>query len=279
MGRKFTEEEICYIKNNYSTKTIAENSNSINRPYKTVQRKLKQLGLEVYKKNPSRKWTEEEVKILQKKYRTTSLQKLSKELNRTECSIILKANDLGLYRRKWTEEEEDYLSENYMMASNKRMATKTQRSVNSIQRKLSKMNISRRERMYVKTIAKCFNSDSRVVTRWIEKFDLPCKRTRLGISIEADKFWKWAKEHKDLLPFYKYELYSILPQPSWVEAETKKICKTKNSRKKITDIERNYVYIQRKKGKSYEDISTDLGRSIDSIKHVYIDENKKRRQN
>lgn len=279
MNKPYTEKDIEYMKNNCQTQTIKEISEAINHPYKSVQKKLQQLGLKPYKKFHSKKWSENEINILKKKYRKTDTSVLALELGRTENSIELKANSLGLYKRKWTKEEEEYLAKKYVNTSNKTLAKRTNRSVHSVKHKLENLNFQKRnENMYIRTIANCFNSDSRVIQRWIKKFGLPCKKSHLGYIIDTKDFWKWAENNKDIIPFYKYELYSILPQPVWVESETKKICYTRNNRKKITDYERNYIYNQKKKGKSYEQISKDLSRSVHSVRHIYVDENKKRRE-
>lgn len=75
----------------------------------------------------------------------------------------------------------------------------------------------------VRTLAKFFNVDFRVVTRWIEKFDMPCeKKTYNGINhydIDLEEFWKWAYKHRDIINWSKYDRGTLPLEPEWVLTE------------------------------------------------------------
>ena len=68
-------------------------------------------------------------------------------------------------------------------------------------------------------------SDIRTIQRWINKFDLPCKKVELDVytrySIDPVEFWKWAETHKDVINWKKYERGTLFPEPSWINYEWK----------------------------------------------------------
>lgn len=176
--------------------------------------------------------------------------------------------------RKWTEQEVEYLEKFYEKKGVSYIAKKLDRTVYSVKRKAQKLghNAYVCEDIYVRMIARCFNCDSRVVNRWIDKFGLPCRKVQRGQAtcrlVSADKFWKWAAEHKELIPWSKYEKFSILPEPEWVN-ETIKNYALINNRKRITNIESHQIITLRRKGKSFEEIAIIMNRTVDSVKHVW----------
>ena len=111
-----------------------------------------------------------------------------------------------------------------------------------------------------------------VINRWIERYNLPCKVVQRGQAtcrlVTVDNFWKWAKNHQDLIPWAKYERYSILPEPKWLN-DTIKSYAIKNNRKRITPIEKQQVIKMRKQGMSFEEIAVKMNRTTDSIKHIW----------
>ena len=176
-------------------------------------------------------------------------------------------------RRQWTEEEVEYLEKNYEKRGVDYIAKKLNRTPQSIKRKAQKLryNAYLCEDLYLKTVAKCFNSDSLVINRWI-KLGLSYKIVQRGQStcklISANNFWKWAEQNKDIIPWSKYERYSILPEPKWLE-DTIDAYTIKNNRKKITFIEIQQVIHMREKGVSFEEIAKTLSRTVNSIKHIW----------
>ena len=176
--------------------------------------------------------------------------------------------------RKWTEKEVEYLEKFYEKKGVSYIAKKLNRTAYSVKRKAQKLghNAYVCEDIYVRMIAKCFNCDSRVINRWIDRFGLPCRTVQRGQTtcrlVSADKFWKWAMEHKDLIPWSKYERYSILPEPEWLD-DTIKSYAIVNNRKRIDSMESQQIISLRRKGKSFEEISKITGRTVDSVKHVW----------
>ena len=176
--------------------------------------------------------------------------------------------------RRWTEQEIEYLEKFYESRGVSYLAKKLDRTLYSVKRKAQKLghNAYACEDLYVRTIARNFNCDSRVINRWIERYNLPCKVVQRGQAtcrlVTVDNFWKWAKNHQDLIPWAKYERYSILPEPKWLN-DTIKSYAIKNNRKRITPIEKQQVIKMRKQGMSFEEIAVKMNRTTDSIKHIW----------
>lgn len=177
-------------------------------------------------------------------------------------------------RRMWTEEEIAYLEKFYEKRSVGYIAKKLNRTMYSVKRKAQSLghNVYVCEDLYVRTMARCFCCDSRVINRWIEKYGLPCtvvKRGQLTCKLVSVKdFWKWAEKHKNLPPWQKYERRSILPEPEWLKETIQKYA-GHNYRQRITPYEIQTVIRMRKQGKKFEEISGVLNRSINSVRYIW----------
>ena len=80
-------------------------------------------------------------------------------------------------RREWTEWEVRYLEKKYVGQPVERTAKKLNRTINSVKRKAAKLDLNHYTNfLSAKVVAKCFNVDTKVVLRWINKFNLPCKK-------------------------------------------------------------------------------------------------------
>lgn len=176
--------------------------------------------------------------------------------------------------RNWTKQETEYLEKFYEKRGVSYIAKKLNRTVHSVKNKARTLGLNAYicEDLYVRTIARCFNSHPRVINRWIEKYGLPYKTVQRGAFtcklISADKFWKWAMNHKELIPWERYEKSTILPEPEWVK-EAIKAYAVKNHRKRVTPLEEQYVVLQKRQGKSFEQIAKELDRTVDSVKHMW----------
>lgn len=230
-------------------------------------------------------WTEQEIRYMQQWYGKKPVKVIAKNLYRSYNSVQRKAQTLGLTtpnikstRKAWTEEELDYLERNYTKRSCTFIAKKLNRTITSIKRKANTLGLNAyiHDEVHVKTMARCFDADSRMINRWIDKFELPCKKVKRGNAefktIDVKTFWKWAKDHQDIIPWSKYELYSLLPQPEWLKDTIKQYNETqKNHRKRITGIERQTVMRLKNMGKSDKEIAKELNRTVESIKHIWRD--------
>ena len=177
-------------------------------------------------------------------------------------------------RREWTAEEEEYLSLWYERKGIDYFAKKFNRTKYSIKRKAQSMDLNAYicQKLYLRTVAAAFNCDSRVINRWIDKFNLPYTKVIRGQStcklISVEKFWEWAEQHQDIIHWNKYERYSLLPEPDWI-VECVKNYKPKNNRKRISDMEVLTIVNLRRKGYTFRQISDETGRTIDSVKHIW----------
>mgnify|MGYP003511634939 FL=1 len=175
-------------------------------------------------------------------------------------------------RREWTEWEVRYLEKKYVGQPVEKTAKKLNRTINSVKRKAAKLDLNHYTNfLSAKVVAKCFGSDVSVVIRWINKFDLPCKKVICGNQtrylIENEKFWKWAENNKNIINWGKYERQSLLPEPDWLR-ETIRNYNTPNTREKYTDDDIVKIRVLLSKGLSYAEIAKETGRTYYGIDHL-----------
>ena len=151
-------------------------------------------------------------------------------------------------------------------------AEKLNRSVASVKRKAANLNLNHyTDSLSAKIVAKCFVVDVSVVIRWINKFDLPCKKVVCGNQmrylIEGEKFWKWAENNKDIINWAKYERQSLLPEPDWLRGVIRSY-NTPKAREKYTDDDIVKIRVLLSKGLSYAEIAKETGRSYYGFDHL-----------
>lgn len=273
-GKVWTRDEEQYLIKWYDKKPTKVLSEELQRPEEGIRHKAKRLKLD-----KRRLWTEQEVEYIKHYYNVKSVSEIAKILHKSYSGVQKKASSLGLCEhkdsRQWTIEEEEYLENYYNKRGSAFIAKKFKRTEESIKRKAHKigLNAYMGEELLVKQIAYVFNCDSRVINRWIDKFDLPCREFYRGQtrfrSIDTKTFWKWAENHKDIIPFNKYERHGLVPEPEWLKEIVKNSYGTKH-RKPITSYDISTVRYMRNKGCSWEDIAKKLNRTIDSVKHISV---------
>lgn len=175
-------------------------------------------------------------------------------------------------RKEWTEYEVQYMERRYLLQPVEKTAKSLNRSVSSVKHKAAKMGLNHyTDSFNGRTIARCFNVEFSVVKRWIEKFDLPCKKvvcsnqTRFLIDVET--FWKWAENNKDIINWSKYNKESMLPEPNWLKEEIENY-KNPKSRSRFTQQEIITIKGMLHKGLRYKEIAEHMGRSYYSINHL-----------
>ena len=160
------------------------------------------------------------------------------------------------------------------------------RSVASVKKKAVRLGIYKSiDTFGVRTLAKFFNVDFRVVCHGFdlqilfasdvykrqEKFDMPCeKKTYNGINhydIDLEEFWKWAYGHRNIINWSKYDRGTLPLEPEWVLIE-KNNYKPGKSRSRWTQQEIVMVRSLLRKGKSYKEIASEMGRTYNSICHL-----------
>ncbi len=173
-------------------------------------------------------------------------------------------------RREWKKGEEMYMACMYLRQPAEKTAKVLNRSKPSIYAKAREMGISY-EYISKQLLAECFNCDTSVVTRWIDKKGLACIKMPYKFGyyyyISAETFWKWAYKHKKEINWSKYEIGSILPEPEWVKEE-KKSHQMNNLNKRITDMDIIQVKNMLRKGMTRKQIGLELGRSEESVSYI-----------
>lgn len=175
-------------------------------------------------------------------------------------------------KREWTESEERALRNRYQYQTVQKTAQMLNRSIYSVKRKAAKMGLSHyNDKLSAKTVVQSFNTEIRSVKRWIEKFGLPSKKVNHGTHytyyIDAEDFWKWAEEHKDIINWSKYESRSLVPEPKWVGEEISNY-KAVRHRQRFTQDEIARIKFLICRGKTYTEIAKEMKRSYYSISHV-----------
>lgn len=277
--KKWTKEEEDYLVKIYDKLETSEIAKKLGRTEASIRRKADRLNI-----HKDVEWSDKEVLYLKKWYNKKTITEISKILKRSYNSVQAKAQKMNLCipkdteRKEWTEEEEDYMERFYGKRGNDFIAKKFNRSVCSIRRKAQSMGLNAYigEELYVKQVSYCFNCDSRVINRWIDKFNLPYREYIRGTSrcrmINVKSFWKWAENNKNIVPWNKYERYSLLPEPEWVKNVLSTSVDIKH-RNPISSYEKSFVIRSRQKGVSFKDIAEELGRTVDSVKHIWRDNN------
>lgn len=194
-------------------------------------------------------------------------------LNECEEMMVEKINAAPSTKRRWTAAEELYLTRNYLARDLSWISKKLNRTEESLRRKAERMDICiyGREEISAKTLAACFNSDIRVIKRWKEKFNMPCKTVRRGQAvfflIDVDKFWIWANKNKQHINWSKYELMSLPPEPDWVKKEKNTYDKVKG-RTPISETDISMIHSLVRRGFTYKEIGKKIGRTETSVKHI-----------
>ena len=177
-------------------------------------------------------------------------------------------------KKRWKPYEINYLYNNYQTQSVDDIAKRLKRTPRAIKHKAYQLGLNAYigEFIYAKTLASCFHCDVSVIFRWIRIFDLKHTQIQRGQStcylITTHDFWNWANTHKDLIPWEKYEPYSLLPEPSWLKSTIKQYS-VKNHRKRFTTHEKESIICMRNNGASWTDIAKQFNRTSESIKHVW----------
>lgn len=173
-------------------------------------------------------------------------------------------------QRKWTEWEVQYLERFYLRQPIKKTAEKLGRTVNSVERKAArlKLNHCKTEFCTKAILMNCFNVDCRVINRWITKYHLPYKKIAHGntmtCGVKIDDFWIWAKKHKDIINWSRYERNSLPPDPEWVRDAVLN-CSITNKSKKYTEQEIINIKHMLRRGLTYKEIAKETGRSYYGI--------------
>lgn len=118
-NKYYTESEIEFLKDNYSSMTIEDISLKMNKSKDSIIHRANDLGL----KNDIYFYSDADVEFLYENYNNMTNEQLSKILNKTVSSITTKAFKLGLCNdQSWTDDEINILKEVYPHYTNKKIS-------------------------------------------------------------------------------------------------------------------------------------------------------------
>lgn len=188
-NRLWTDEEIKYLIDNWTSFPASHFSKKFNRSAETVRariyllKKAEIISNETHLKSLQREWTDDEIVYLERAWLRTPTENIAKHLNRTKSSVRHKARKMKLYTYGDDGEITKYI------------------------------------------LCNIFHCSYHKIDVWMQE-GLPCQKTKIDkrnpIKISITKFWKWAKSHKNLIDWDKYEIGSLLPEPAFVAVEKRK---------------------------------------------------------
>lgn len=98
--RKWNEEELQFLRENYGVLSLEEIAKKLNRTVSSIMHKAKRNGIKSVCKSEQR-WTDEQVQYLIDNYKLKTNKELAKILHKTKVAVDIKANNLGLKNTKY----------------------------------------------------------------------------------------------------------------------------------------------------------------------------------
>lgn len=179
------------------------------------------------------KWTSQEEYYLQDKWGELSINKLAKDLGRSENAVIVRAQRMGLGA---------HLHADHRVTANQ----------------------------LILAIYGGKQQGGWTINRWIEN-GLPVKKHRVRNSdfkvLDIDDFWKWAEQHKELMDFSRMEENILGKEPDWVKQKRRIDIKEKFNTSPWTDAEdKKLVYLLDQYKYTYDDLCRMMNRTEGAIK-------------
>lgn len=146
MAKRWTEEEEQFLKDNYSTLSLEEQAEILDRSVNSIMSRARRIGLKRY-----RYWTEEDEQFLKDNCKGRTYDELAKLMpNRTRSSIEFRCQQLGLnkyikdgrQKTEWTDEEIKFLKTNHGKIEIKDMAKLLKKSKAAINYKIRDLDIN-----------------------------------------------------------------------------------------------------------------------------------------
>ena len=136
---------------------------------------------------------------------------------------------------KWTDEKKEYLENNYGTMDINILSKKLGTTICALRRQAYKQELgaalNNSGLITLKELGDALGISDDKVKRWINKFGLVARRTNITgnkrfYRISILTFWAWAREHKELIDFYKFKKGNLGKEPTWVaDCRTGKINK------------------------------------------------------
>ncbi|MFD1736175.1 hypothetical protein ACFSCX_06310 [Bacillus salitolerans] len=181
--------------------------------------------------------------------------------------------------RIWTTKEEEYLYEIVGKFDLETIATTLDRDIGSVEAKLKRMGLSTKDHegeLTLKELARLLKTTPYQLGKLKKNEGLPVKekvtRKKCTYQMIAPKdFWNWAKKNQDKIDFTKYERYSILPEPTWVEDACKRQTQAKRAYERWSDEEDRKLMNLLRQGLVYEEAGELLRRTKGAIQMRVIE--------
>ena len=146
--KNYTNEEIDYIKENYSNKTIKELANKLDKTCGSITNVVRRLGLVKQSHKP---WTEEDVAYLQANYKNKTSEEIAKSLGRTVHSVNAQRDRLELFKHEpWNECEVGYLIENFETMTHLELGKRLKRTEQAVRAKCFELDLYKKEKPWTK---------------------------------------------------------------------------------------------------------------------------------
>lgn len=177
--------------------------------------------------------------------------------------------------KRWTAEEVEYLRKKVGACSVETIAENLGRSTKAVNSKISKIGINQMTNqpwLTMSAFIAIMHIDYQQFMYWVNKKGLPSHRP--GFSkyrrVDVDKFWRWAKDHTELIDWVKFEPLALGKEPKWAE-NVRKNTRVRKCKDKWTAQEDYLLERMIKNGATYPELSETLQRSDIAIKRRIYD--------
>ena len=145
LKRVYTNEELEYIKDNWSIVSVNDMARVLGVSRIMIQTQADKMGLPKLGKNPQKKWTDDELIKLRKMASKKSITELAKYFKTTNTAIITVAHKNSIYlnddKIHWTDEDNELLRELAKTMALSEIAEKMNRSQSAIRIQAKRHNI------------------------------------------------------------------------------------------------------------------------------------------
>ena len=278
--KKFTDEEIKYILDNWGKISVHQMKKDLNCSWETVCRVAEKHG----KSRPqSNSWTDEEVEKLKVLSEKLHYKEIAVIMQKTDNAIYLKARKLGITliqdRRKWTSLEEEQLKELWGNKTLEYITRKLRRTTYSVivkanRLKLGPMIRNNSELLTISDVMDILNvTRDRITITWV-KLGLelklhPVSKHRAYYTITLEKLLEFLENNQNEWDSRKVEEYSLGCEPPWL-IEKRKRDRIENPlwyRRWTTEEINQAIFLFRCK-KNFQEIADELDRTPEAIAYL-----------
>lgn len=291
LNRKFSDEEIEYIKINWGIIPVTEMARTLKVSRIMIQRQADVIGMQKLGNNPYRKWTDDEVEKLRKLAKKKTITELAKYFKTTNEAIqtIASRNRVNLIDEKvhWTDKDNLLLQEYAKTMDLSEIADKMNRTTSAIRLQASRQGITilqnkkHKDSIWtdenisqLKELASQGKSVLEIAKIMNKKDQTLLKKAReMGIKLKKDEIKEWTKEDvQNLILLSKTKKMSeLVSELGRTSSSIKQKAKTlgitiMQDRKTWTEEEyKQLEYLVMIEKKTPKEIGEILGRTEDSI--------------